>query len=727
MELDLSGLNGPQREAVEHVKGPLVVFAGAGSGKTRVITYRIARLVRSEDVPPWRILAVTFTNKAAGEMRERLSHLVPGAAEGLAVGTFHSMCARLLRRHAEPLGLRRDFTIYDSSDQEALIKRVLRDQGVDDQIFGPRAVLGAIERAKQEMQDPATLERGPDTEVLRAIVTAYEKRKHAASALDFGDLIYLMVKALEENEAVHRAIAGRFHHVLVDEFQDTNHAQLRLVLALTSIHRNLCVVGDDDQSIYRWRGADRRNILSFREHFPDAQIIKLEQNYRSTKNILAAANGIISGNVEREEKTLFTENHAGGLVRVARCEDGQDEAALVVRTVRAARASGRSLSDVAVFYRIHAQSRVLEEALRADNIPYRVVGGMRFYERAEIKDLLAYLRVIANPEDDVSLLRIINVPARGIGKTSIERLLDAAAASGTGVWAAAHEAVATQRATKIGAFLELVEGLRTFAAGAEGTPPALSDLARELLERTGYEKALSSQDDAEGDARLENLAELIGAIEQFEETNEDATLASFLESVTLDTDAGGADANDVVSLMTVHAAKGLEFPIVLVTGLEQDLFPLRSESPFDREHLEEERRLAYVAMTRAREDLWLTWASVRFLYGQMRMNQRSRFIAELPPDAVQLVGQAPTARSSASSFGARPMMREPRAPQRAPDETWVDRSDSDEAVHIGMRMRHFRYGVGRIVALKGGVPPKVDVEFPDHGRRTIRADFLEPA
>ncbi len=523
-QLDLTTLNEPQVEAVLHGTGPLVVFAGAGSGKTRVIVHRIAHLVLDHRVPPWRILAVTFTNKAAGEMKERLERLVPGAARDLAVGTFHSTCARLLRRIASDpssgLGLSRDFAIYDDGDQKAMIARVLKDLSLDEKRLPPKMIASIINQAKNEMQGPDDVAlTGLDAERIREVFREYEKRMRKANALDFGDLIYQMVRALEANEALRMSLAGRFVHLLVDEFQDTNHAQFRLVRALASVHRNLCVVGDDDQSIYRWRGADRRNILDFRRYFPDGQIVKLEQNYRSTKRILRVAHAVIEKNQDREPKKLWTDNADGTKIRVLRCGSERDEAEIVVRSARELAAEGKPLRSLAVFYRIHAQSRVLEEALRAARIPYRVVGGIRFYDRAEVKDLLAYLRLVANPEDDISFLRVVNTPARGIGKTTIDRLLDDAASRGTGVWEAAKRSAEGKSGSAIGRFVELIETLRERAPALLSAPAAndvgpahapspmgLAELAREILDKSVYEKALKDENTAESDARLENLA-----------------------------------------------------------------------------------------------------------------------------------------------------------------------------------------------------------------------------
>ncbi|AKF05317.1 ATP-dependent helicase [Sandaracinus amylolyticus] len=741
MAIDLSTLNPPQRDAVLHGDAPLVVFAGAGSGKTRVITHRVANLVAERGIPPWRILAVTFTNKAAQEMRERLEHLVPGAARDLQVGTFHATCARLLRRYHDRIGLRRDFTIYDEADQRAMITRVLRDLKMDEKRFPPKSIAGRIERAKQEMVEPSEIDAGVvDTPHVRAIVTEYEKRMAAASALDFGDLIYRMVRALENDEVLRKELATRFQHILVDEFQDTNHSQLRMVLALASVHRALCVVGDDDQSIYRWRGADRRNILDFRRHFPDAHVVKLEQNYRSTKRILRASHAVISRAFDREPKELWTDNDEGAKVEVHRLNTEREEANLVVTTARALKNEGKSLADLAIFYRIHAQSRVLEEALRAASLPYRVVGGVRFYDRAEVKDLLAYLRVLSVPEDDVSLLRIINVPARGIGKTTIDRLLDRAAAAGNGVWEACKAQSEERGGNKLGDFVGLIESLRAKVADLD-----LPGLARTVLDETGYVQALQAENTPEADARLENLAELVGSMEQFVAEAEEPTLTAFLERVTLQTDAEGGDSkgeNEIVTLMTVHAAKGLEFPVVIVAGMEEQLFPFRGlEQDADPEELEEERRLAYVAFTRARERLILSWASTRYFFGNLRDCTRSRFIDELPGSDVKFVGgtgdRPSFGRANAGWIEDRGSTRVERFDARpsrvlsttaGPIEAKVTRKSGGQvSLRVGQSVKHVRYGQGKVVRFGTGDPPNVDVEFPGHGKKTIRADFLDPA
>ena len=723
--LDLSALNSPQREAVVHEGGPLVVFAGAGSGKTRVITYRVANLIAAHGVAPWRILAVTFTNKAAGEMRDRLLGLLGDQGGDVRVGTFHATCARLLRRFGESSGVSKDFTIYDDQDQQALVKRVLRDLGLDEKRYQPKALAGRINRAKQEMQGPEDIET-PDawSEVVRRVYATYEERLHQANALDFGDLIYRTVRALENDELFRDEVVGRFSHVLVDEFQDTNHAQFRLVRLLAEGHRNLCVVGDDDQSIYRWRGADRRNILDFRASFPDATLIKLEQNYRSTKRILRAANSVIARNTDREPKELWTDNEEGDAVLVVRTMDERDEARLVLRGVRELLSQGHRLSDVAVFYRTHAQSRVIEEALRGANIGYRIVGGMRFYDRAEVKDLLGYLRVMTNPADDMSLLRIINTPARGIGKTTITRLLDHAAQQGRGLFdlleAGDFGDVGNAARKRLVGFHRLMTELRGFAA--PGTP--LGEIGAEVVNRSGYAEMLRHDDTPEADARFQNVQELVASMDELQREHPGASLADFLENVTLQTSADEQTGGDRVTLMTVHAAKGLEFPVVMVTGLEEQVFPFKGIDPWeDPDELEEERRLAYVAFTRAEQRLVLSFAAVRRIFGQQRVGIPSRFLTELPNEDVEWIG-------GRTSSPAPSRAREER--HYEPDESYIDYGEGSdlsdlEGLRRGMQVRHPKFGVGEVKEVAPGTPPRVSVRFPGWGTRKIIASYLEPA
>jgi DNA helicase-2/ATP-dependent DNA helicase PcrA len=700
-----------------------VVFAGAGSGKTRVITFRVAHLISVHGVAPWRILAVTFTNKAAGEMRERLWRLLGETGTAVQAGTFHATCARLLRSHGHRLGLSKDFTIYDDQDQLALVKRVLRDLGLDEKRYEPKTMAAHINRAKQEVQGPDEIDiPDPWSEIVRRVYGTYEERLHQANAVDFGDLIYRTVRALESDELLREEITSRFRHVLVDEFQDTNHAQFRIVRLLTDQHRNLCVVGDDDQSIYRWRGADRRNILDFRASFPDAVLVKLEQNYRSTKRILRAANAVIARNVDREPKELWTDNKEGDRILVVRTMDERDEARLVLRGVRELLSQGYRLSDVAVFYRTHAQSRVIEEALRGANISYRIVGGMRFYDRAEVKDLLAYLRLITNPADDMSLLRIINTPPRGIGKATIARLLDLAAQQGRSLSELLDEdtldhpgSVARKR---LAAFRDLLADLRDHAKSGA----SLGEVGAELVQRSGYGEMLRQDDTAEADARFQNVQELVASMDEFQRERPEASLSDFLENVTLQTSADEQAAGDRVTLMTVHAAKGLEFPIVMVTGLEEQVFPFKGIDPWeDPDELEEERRLAYVAFTRARERLLLSFAGVRRIFGQQRVGLPSRFLVELPAGDVEWIGVSPPARESVAE-----------ELHHGTVDSYVDFSEGSdladlEGLRRGMQVRHPKFGVGEVREVMQGSPPRVSVRFPGWGTRKIIASYLEPA
>jgi DNA helicase-2/ATP-dependent DNA helicase PcrA len=738
-----SRLNERQREAVEHEGGPLVVFAGAGSGKTMVITHRVSRLIAEGAVPPWRILAVTFTNKAAGEMRDRLDLLLPAGAGDLWVGTFHATCARLLRSHHADCGVRRDFVIYDDSDQRAVLARLIRERELDSAAFTPERLAYRINRAKQEGIGPDEYQpAGERDRITRQLFVEYQERLRQAGALDFGDLIFRLTRAMSENEPLRDALRERFDHVLVDEFQDTNHVQFRFVSELSAVHRNLCVVGDDDQSIYRWRGADRRNILDFRKHFPDARLIKLEQNYRSTRRILRVANAVVTHNIDREPKTLWTENEEGLPVTAVCCDDERHEAWVFVETIREFLAGGASRSDVALLYRIHAQSRVFEEALRAANIPYRVVGGIRFYDRAEVKDVLAYLRAVHNPDDDVSLLRVINTPPRGIGKTTIDRLTAGATRAGSSVWRAVCRvreggAFGTAARKKLARFRDLVGELRAAASG--GATPA--ELTAEVMRLTGYRDRLVQADHAEADAKLENLRELEESMLEFERLAEEATLGAFLELVTLQTDTDRESDESLVTLMTVHAAKGLEFPLVVVAGVEEGRFPLlRADEGEGIDELEEERRLAYVAFTRARQRLLLTFAQSRFVYGERQPCERSRFIGEIPPGELNLVGprRARPDRLAGDPDG-RPRYRQghpseyPSARSRTVDiegDSRVDRLEGSDlcgvALGPGARVRHARFGVGSVIEVRPGSRPTVVVRFPGYGNKTIVTQYLEP-
>jgi DNA helicase-2/ATP-dependent DNA helicase PcrA len=726
----LVDLNPQQRAAVTFGDGPMLVFAGAGSGKTRVITHRIAHRVADHGVRPWTVLAVTFTNKAAGEMRARIERLLGGAARGAWIGTFHATCARLLRELATEAGLDPRFVIFDDGDQQAVLRRVVKDLGLDERRFSPRWLAGRIDQAKQECLGPDEV-AAPDpwTRAFVQAYRAYEDRMAAARAVDFGDLIYRAVRLLEARADVLARLRTRFQHILVDEFQDTNHAQYRLVRLLGAGHANVCAVGDDDQSIYRWRGADIRNIRSFREDFEGTTVFKLEQNYRSSRRILAAAHGVIARSTEREPKELFTENAEGRLIDLLTLDNERIEAMAVVEWIRVLRGEGLAHHDVAVFYRTNAQSRVLEEALRTARVPYAVYGGMRFYERAEIKDIVSYLRVIQNAHSDVDLLRIVNVPARGIGKTTLDALTEKATARGQSVWDAlvaacddAGEKAAARR--RLAVFRDLVREWQ-----ARAPTLGIASLTRAVLDASGYEQWLANDPSVEAEARRGNVAELLGSMEAFEHETEDPTLPVFLETVALQSGQDEVKDDDRVSLMTIHTAKGLEFPAVAVVGMEEDLFPMRRQEGADPQDLEEERRLCYVAITRARARLLLTCTVFRRIFGQERFPVPSRFLADIPANVVVDRSQ----RRSVSSTGALPLMRLERP---APRERVIDRSDSqvpdwddvDGALfQVGQTVRHAKFGVGRVRAVEAGVDPKLRVEFPGVGQKVIVARFLQPA
>ena len=748
-------LNGPQAEAVLHASGPLLVLAGAGSGKTRVITYRVANLLAEHGVPPYRMLAVTFTNKAAAEMRQRLERLVgPEVARDLWVGTFHATCAKLLRRYHEAVGLARDFVIYDDSDQKALVTRILRGSGIDEKQFPPKLFLHAIHQAKQEVLLPEELpSRTPFERLAKQVYASFQDQLRASNAVDFDDLILHVMRigesrTREEGEELRR----RFGHVLVDEFQDVNPAQYRLVRALVDAHHNLCVVGDDDQSIYRWRGADVRIIRGFRKDFPEARVVKLEENYRSTARIVRSALGVIRKSEEREPKELFTRNPDGAPVMVVATRDERDEAATVVARIREALASGIEPRDIAVFYRIHAQSRVLEEAMRAEGLPYQIVGGTRFFDRAEVKDVLAYLRVLVNPRSDVDMLRIINVPARGIGATTVEKIAEAASRNGLSI----HDLVvdrlelcglAGAARKRVAAFGSLLRGLH------QETTSEPRALAERVVEASGYIKALKDENTAEADARLENVEELLSSLEDYEAEamagGQVATLQDYLERVSLVADADQVgEKGSRVPMMTVHAAKGLEFSLVLLTGLEEDLFPYRSPSR-ERDDIEEERRLAYVAVTRARKELLITHAGTRMIFGSTRYCRPSRFLSDMPRDAVEHT--ASRAMAATPELNVHPAMQVPwhgggrtdfvrestqperrmggeRYIERDPGERYVEREADETWLDKGCSVEHPRFGVGQVRRLESSAsPPVVIVFFPGWGEKRIVATFLKPA
>ena len=632
-------LNPMQKEAVLHTEGPLLILAGAGSGKTRVLTHRVAYLIEEKQVNPWNILAITFTNKAAGEMRERVDQLVGFGAESIWVSTFHSTCVRILRRHIEYLGYTTNFSIYDSDDQKTLMKQVFKAMDVDTKQFKERSVLGTISSAKDKLIGPEEflLNAGQDFRQRRIgeIYKEYQKRLKKNNALDFDDLIVKTVELFQNNSEVLNYYQERFKYIMVDEYQDTNLAQFKLVSLLASKYRNLCVVGDDDQSIYRFRGADIGNILSFEEMFPGAKVIKLEQNYRSTQNILNAANGVIRHNRGRKDKTLWTANGEGDLIRFKQFDTAREEADFVAREIRD---SGYAYQEQAVLYRTNAQSRLLEERCIFYNVPYRLVGGVNFYQRKEIKDILAYLKTIANGVDDLSVLRIINVPKRGIGATTMGKVTIFASEHGMSLYDALREARQIpglgKAAEKIGAFIGQME---SFRARAQSDDYTIQDLIEGIMDETGYQQELEAEGEVESQTRLENIEELVNKAVSYEEDSEHPSLDEFLEQVALVADIDNMDESENrVTLMTLHSAKGLEFPKVYLVGLEDGLFPsMMSINSDDKTDMEEERRLCYVGITRAKNELVITSARQRMVNGETRYCKPSRFMEEVPGELLE--------------------------------------------------------------------------------------------
>lgn len=650
-------LNPMQKEAVLHTEGPLLILAGAGSGKTRVLTHRIAYLIEEKEVNPWNILAITFTNKAAGEMRERVDSLVGFGAENILVSTFHSTCVRILRRYIEHLGYTTSFSIYDSDDQKTLMKQVFKTLDIDTKQYKERSVLGIISSAKDKLISPEEflLNAGQDFRQKKVgeIYREYQNQLKKNNALDFDDLIVKTVELFQNDSQILDYYQERFRYIMVDEYQDTNTAQFKLISLLASKYGNLCVVGDDDQSIYRFRGADIENILSFEQTFPGARVIKLEQNYRSTQNILDAANGVIRHNRGRKEKSLWTANGTGDEILFKQFDDARDEADYIARQIRD---SEFSYQDQAVLYRTNAQSRLLEERCIFYNVPYRLVGGVNFYQRKEIKDILAYLKTVANGVDDLSVLRIINVPKRGIGATSMGRVTMFASEHGMSLYSALREARMVpglgKAVEKIGRFISQMECFRAMAQSEEYS---IQDLIEAILEETGYEEELKAEGEIEAETRMENIQELINKAAAYEEDSQHPSLDEFLEQVALVADIDNVDSSeDRVTLMTLHSAKGLEFPKVYLAGMEDGLFPgMMAVSSDDPTDMEEERRLCYVGITRAKKELVITAARKRMTHGETRYCKPSRFVEEIPAELLKEERLEPVLGSArgADSFG----------------------------------------------------------------------------
>ncbi len=711
-----------QQQAVLHESGPLLILAGAGSGKTRAITHRIAHLIGNRDVPPWRILAVTFTNKAAGELRERVERLI-GDSDPPWVSTFHSACVRILRRDIEPLGYTRDFVIYDDQDQERLLKECMRDLDVPESMTA-RQISGRIDSAKNRGLTPERYAQNvPGGDLVGEIYGRYESKMRRANALDFGDLLVCTLRLFEEHPHVLDKYRERLWHVLVDEYQDTNRVQYRLTNLLAAGKRNLCVVGDEDQSIYRWRGAEISNILDFERDYTDATVIRLEQNYRSSGTILDAAGAVVAQNTQRKGKTLWTENGRGDKVTLAVLEDEADEARWVAGEILRLQRQGRPLRECAIFYRANAQSRAIEEILAQNRIPYALVGGIKFFGRAEVKDILAYLRLLVNPADTVAAKRIINVPARGIGGTTIERIEELEDEVG-GFLAACRASIQRKTlksaaAEKVQAFLKLIDGFAEMLRSGIG----FAELAARIVEQTGYGPTLREDNSSEAQERLQNVDELLAGMEHSVAGGK--TLHEYLEEVALVTDIDRLDRSaDRLTLMTLHAAKGLEFPIVFMVAMEDGLFPHSNKQDDD---LEEERRLCYVGMTRAMTKLYMTRANRRRVFGEYKNNSGSRFLEEIPVELVHEVGNQSRkweqARRQTQRFEAPPA---PRA-KIPSSEVYVE---YDDGLRVGRKVQHASFGIGTVQLLEGaGDQQKATVMFPTFGRKKLLVKFagLQPA
>ncbi len=751
----MMNLNQMQQDAVEHVDGPLLILAGAGSGKTRVITYRAAYLLRECGVAPWNILAITFTNKAAQEMRERIAQEVGMGAEAIWVSTFHSMCVRILRRYIDRLGYETNFTIYDTDDSKTLMKRIIKRKNLDTKKWKERGVLAAISSAKNELIGPQEYSlnaQGNFADRTRAeLYTAYQKELRKNNAVDFDDLICLTVLLLQEHADVRDYYQERFRYIMVDEYQDTNTAQFRLISLLADKYKNLCVVGDDDQSIYKFRGANIHNILDFERHYPQSKVIRLEENYRSTQRILDAANGVISHNRSRKGKTLWTGNEIGEKIIFQQFDAAYDEANYVTSQIRRGLENGASLLDYAVLYRTNAQSRLFEEKFVAANIPYKIVGGVNFYGRREIKDLLAYLKVLDNPSDDLSVRRIINVPKRGIGQTTIDRVQAFADAQGISFYQALERApeidTIKRGAGKLQPFLEQIEGYR---AGIDKW--TLAELLDHIVKETGYVAELLAEGTDEAQSRIENIEELFGKIRTYEEETDEPSLADFLQQVSLVADIDNLDEDsEYVVLMTLHGAKGLEFNQVFLVGMEDGLFPsYMSIMADDETEIEEERRLCYVGITRARRRLYMTAARQRMVHGQTQYNPVSRFVLEVPAELTQ--GAVPKERreerpssfsfggvgsdgySFGSSLTAIPKSygrSQKEASSKKPTTSYRTKSAPKQELSqlgytVGDRVEHFKFGVGSVTGIvDGGRDFEVTVDFDGFGTKKMFAAFAK--
>lgn len=729
----MQGLNEPQQRAVACLQGPLLIVAGAGSGKTRVLTFRIANLLE-HGVPPYRILAITFTNKAAREMRERVDALIGDAAQDVWLSTFHSFCARFLRMELEHYGrYAKNFVIYDAADSKGLIRECLKELNIDEKQTAPGAVQAHISDAKNRLLDVAAFTaQATDffAEQVAKIYALYQSKLQENNALDFDDLLMLTVELLTKNEELRTKYQKKFQYILVDEYQDTNGAQYAITKLLAAEHRNICVVGDADQSIYGWRGADMRNIMNFEKDYPEATVILLEQNYRSTKNILAAANAVIENNLTRKKKELWTDNPTGDRITIYEGATEKNEASYIVREVERLHTMFHvKYGDIAVLYRTNAQSRNIEEAFYATGVPYAMVGSVRFYDRREIKDIIAYLRVIYNPRDTLSLLRIINVPRRGLGPTSIARMMETAEEYRISLFEVITDAQLLSMIPKLSAKVKLA--LEEFAAmvftfmGQLGTRP-IHEIVEDVIETSGYAAALEEEKKEDNRDRLENLREFISVAKNFDDGAAEGEngLADFLAQIALISDVDQTEQSDgTVTLMTFHAAKGLEFPAVFMAGMEEGLFP-HSRTLLDDTEIEEERRTCYVGITRAERRLYLTYARQRTIYGRTEMSRPSRFLAEIPEELVEhkeadFFGGTDL-RAPSNIWSERSTRTERKRYMPPPQHTAADgsviRPDASAAFQAGDAVRHSKWGDGRIVAISGsGEDAELSIAFPGEG------------
>ena len=751
----LNGMNDRQAEAVQTTEGPLLIMAGAGSGKTRVLTHRIAYLIDEKMVNPWNILAITFTNKAAREMKERAAALNP-ATQDCLIATFHSMCVRILRREADHIGYNRNFTIVDPGEQRTLMKRILKNLNLDPKKWNERAILGTISNAKNDLIDEvayANMAGDMYTEIVAKCYTAYQKELRQSEAMDFDDLIMLTLRLFDQNPDVLTYYQQRYQYIHVDEYQDTNHAQYQLVKLLASRFKNICVVGDADQSIYGWRGADMQNILDFEKDYPEAKVVLLEENYRSTKTILQAANEVIRNNRNRRPKNLWTQNEDGEEIVYYRANDEQDEALFVARTIDQLSREGYSHRDFAVLYRTNAQSRTVEEALLKANIPYTMVGGTKFYSRKEIRDVISYLNLIANPRDNISYERVVNEPKRGVGPGTVEKIRDFAASQEISLLEASANIMLSpvkgKAAQAVYEFANLILDLRDRLDDY-----SVTELVELVLKKTGYSAALAAQATLESQARIENIEEFLSVTKNFDENPDNPAdetgldkLSRFLNDLALiaDTDDGDTESSEV-TLMTLHAAKGLEFPVVFLVGMEENVFPL-SRASEDEDELEEERRLAYVGITRAEKILYLTNANSRLLYGRTNYNQPTRFLREISSDLLNYQGLARPANSSfkvsytnsdTSKFGQGMSLAQAlqeRKRQAAPSSISTaglpfgqsgqnQLSKPEVAWAIGDIAHHKKWGDGTVLAVSGsGNSQELKINFPEVGLKKVLASI----